>query len=232
MAENELGVEVREGTGKGPARRLRAAGRIPAVCYGRGATSLGISLDPSDLDSLLRASTAGMNTLIALQMEGGGQFHGKPMLVKELQRNPISGRILHADLYAVNLEETIQLSVPIHLEGAAEGVKAGGILDQTLREIELECMPQAIPEEVRLDVSELMIGQSLHVRDVLLPKGVTLLSDLDLAVVSVGTPTVVEEPEAEVAEGELVAEGEAAPEAGDEAAGEDSAESATKKGGE
>ena len=111
MAENELAVEVREGTGKGPARRLRAAGRIPAVCYGRGATSLGISLDPSALNRLLKASTAGMNTLIELQIEGGGEYHGKPMLVKELQRDPVSGRILHADLYAVNLQETIQVSV-------------------------------------------------------------------------------------------------------------------------
>ncbi len=231
MAENELAVEVREGTGKGPARRLRAAGRIPAVCYGRGATSLGISLDPSALNRLLKASTAGMNTLIELQIEGGGKYHGKPMLVKELQRNPVSGRILHADLYAVNLQEAIQVSVPIHLEGTPEGVTAGGILDQTLREIELECMPQAIPEEVRLDVSELMIGQSLHVRDVLVPEGTTLLSDLDLSVVSVALPTVVEEPEPEVAEGELVAEGEAAPEAGEEAEGAASAEPATKEGG-
>lgn len=230
MAENELAVEVREGTGKGPARRLRAAGRIPAVCYGRGATPLGISLDPSALDRLLKTSTAGMNTLIELQIEGGGEYHGKPMLVKELQRNPISGRILHADLYAVNLQEAIQVSVPIHLEGTPEGVKTGGILDQTLREIELECMPQAIPEEVRLDVSELMIGQSLHVRDLLLPEGTTLLSDLDLAVVSVGSPAVAEEPEAEAAEGELVAEGEAAPEAGGEA--DAGAESGTMKGDE
>jgi len=191
---------------------------------------LGISLDPSALDRLLKTSTAGMNTLIELQIEGGGEYHGKPMLVKELQRNPISGRILHADLYAVNLQEAIQVSVPIHLEGTPEGVKTGGILDQTLREIELECMPQAIPEEVRLDVSELMIGQSLHVRDLLLPEGTTLLSDLDLAVVSVGSPAVAEEPEAEAAEGELVAEGEAAPEAGGEAEGD--AESGTMKGDE
>ena len=231
MAENELAVEVREGTGKGPARRLRASGRVPAVCYGRGAKSLGISLDPQALDQLLKGSTAGMNTLIALQVEGGGEYHGKPMLVKELQRNPVSGQILHADLYAVNLQEAIQVSVPIHLEGSPEGVKMGGILDQTLREVELECMPQAIPEELRLDVSELLIGQSLHVRDLSVPEGATLLSDLDLSVVSVATPAVEEEPVVEAVEGEPVAEGEEAPEA-EAAEGEAGADSAKKEGGE
>ena len=231
MAENELAVEVREGTGKGPARRLRASGRVPAVCYGRGAKSLGISLDPLALDQLLKGSTAGMNTLIALQVEGGGEYHGKPMLVKELQRNPVSRQILHADLYAVNLQEAIQVSVPIHLEGSPEGVKMGGILDQTLREVELECMPQAIPEELRLDVSELLIGQSLHVRDLAIPEGATLLSDLDLSVVTVATPAVEEEPVAEAVEGEPVAEGEEAPEA-EAADGEAGADSAKKEGGE
>ncbi len=233
MAENELAVEVREGTGKGPARRLRASGRVPAVCYGRGAKSLGISLDPLALDQLLKGSTAGMNTLIALQVEGGGEYHGKPMLVKELQRNPVSGQILHADLYAVNLQEAIQVSVPIHLEGSPEGVKMGGILDQTLREVDLECMPQAIPEELRLDVSELLVGQSLHVRDLSIPEGATLLSDLDLSVVTVATPAVEEEPVVEEVEGEPLAEGEEAPEA-EAAEGEAGADSAKtkKEGGE
>ncbi len=231
MAENELAVEVREGTGKGPARRLRASGRVPAVCYGRGAKSLGISLDPLALDQLLKGSTAGMNTLIALQVEGGGEYHGKPMLVKELQRNPVSGQILHADLYAVNLQEAIQVSVPIHLEGSPEGVKMGGILDQTLREVELECMPQAIPEELRLDVSELLVGQSLHVRDLSVPEGATLLSDLDLSVVTVATPAVEEEPVAEAVEGEPLAEGEEAPDA-EKAEGEAGADSEKKEGGE
>ncbi|MEE8476573.1 MAG: 50S ribosomal protein L25 [Myxococcota bacterium] len=231
MAENELAVEVREGTGKGPARRLRASGRVPAVCYGRGAKSLGISLDPLALDQLLKGSTAGLNTLIALQVEGGGEYHGKPMLVKELQRDPVSRQILHADLYAVNLQEAIQVSVPIHLEGTPEGVKMGGILDQTLREVELECMPQAIPEELRLDVSELLVGQSLHVRDLSVPEGATLLSDLDLSVVTVATPAVEEEPVAEAVEGEPLAEGEEAPGA-EKAEGEAGADSEKKEGGE
>ncbi len=210
MAENELVVQVREGTGKGVARKLRAAGRIPGVCYGRSTPSIGITLNPTALDGLLAESTAGMNTLIDLRVEGGGDYDGKPMLVKELQRDPVTGRMLHADLYAVDLQQAIQVSVPIHVTGTAEGVKMGGILDQTLRELELECMPEAIPQEIPVDVSSLDIGQSLHVRDLALPEGVTLQSDPDLAVVLVAAPAVEEEAPVEAAEAEAAAAAEAA----------------------
>ena len=213
MAENELVVQVREGTGKGVARKLRAAGRIPGVCYGRSTPSVGIALNPKALDRLLSESTAGMNTLIDLRVEGGGLYDGKPMLVKELQRDPVDGEMLHADLYAVNLQQAIQVSVPIQVNGTAEGVKMGGILDQALREIDLECMPEAIPQEIPVDVSSLDIGQSLHVRDLALPEGVTLLSDPDLAVVLVAAPAAEEEVAAEVEEGvdAPAVEGEAPP---------------------
>jgi large subunit ribosomal protein L25 len=193
VAENELVVQVREGTGKGVARKLRAAGHVPGVCYGRSAPSIGIALDPRALDRLLAESTAGMNTLIGLRVEGGGAYDGKPMLVKELQRDPVTGNMIHVDLYAVDLQQAIQVSVPIHVTGIAEGVKMGGILDQTLRELELECMPEAIPQEIPVDVSALEIGHSLHVRDLALPEGVTLQSDPDLAVVLVAAPAVEEE---------------------------------------
>jgi large subunit ribosomal protein L25 len=224
VADNQLVVQVREGTGKGIARKLRAAGRVPGVCYGRNAPSVGIALNPTALERLLRSSTAGMNTLIDLRVEGGGDYDGKPVLVKELQRDPVTGRVLHADLYAVDLQQTIQVSVPVHVTGSAEGVKMGGILDQTLREIELECMPQAIPQEIPVDVTPLGIGQSFHVRDLVLPEGVTLLSDPELAVVLVAAPTVEEVP----AEAE-VAEEAAAPAAEAEAPSE---ESAAKEGGD
>jgi large subunit ribosomal protein L25 len=214
VAENELVVQVREGTGKGVARKLRAAGHIPGVCYGRSSPSIGIAVNPKALDRLLAESTAGMNTLIDLRVEGSGAYDGKSMLVKELQRDPVTGSMLHVDLYAVDLQQTIQVSVPIHVTGTAEGVKMGGILDQTLREIELECMPEAIPQEIPVDVSALDIGQSLHVRDLALPEGVTLQSDPDLAVVLVAAPAAEEEVAAEVEAGAEApaVEGEAPPE--------------------
>jgi large subunit ribosomal protein L25 len=220
VAENELVVEVREGAGKGAARKLRATGRIPGVCYGRTLPSVGISLDPRVLEHLLAASTAGMNTLFQLRIAGVGDLDGKPVLVRELQRNPVNGWLLHADLYAVDLEQSIHVSVPLHITGSAAGVKMGGILDQALRTLDLECMPQAIPREISVEVSALEIGQTLHVRDIALPGGISLLSDPDLAVVSIVAPVVEEVaapaeeeevPEAEAAAAEAEA-GEAAPE--------------------
>jgi large subunit ribosomal protein L25 len=232
VAENELVVEVREATGKGAARRLRQAGRIPGVCYGRNATPVSVSLDPKGLEHVLATSSSGLNTLF--ELKGGGDFDGKPVLVRELQRNPVNGHLVHADLYMVDLQQKVHVSVPVHLEGSPEGVKMGGILDHTLREIEFECLPQSIPEEVRVDVSALEIGDSLHVSDLTLPEGATLLSDPELAVVLVATPAVEEEPtpaEGEVPEGEEAAaaegEGAEAPSEGAEEGGEEKKEGGT-----
>ena len=122
MGEFALGVELREEHGKGVARKLRAAGRIPAVCYRRNAEPVPVSLDPKELDRLLRNASSGINTLIDLKVTGGGDFDGRQVLVKELQRDPISGAYLHADLYAVDLQQKIHVSVPINLEGTPIGV--------------------------------------------------------------------------------------------------------------
>jgi large subunit ribosomal protein L25 len=216
LGEFALDAEPRKGTGKGVARKLRAAGRIPAVCYRRNTPAEPISVDPQILERLLRASSAGLNTLIDLRVTGGGAFDGRQVLVKELQRDPVSGDFLHVDLFAVDLDTLIQVSVPLRLEGTAEGVTMGGIVDHALRELELECLPDAIPEEILVDVSALDIGQSIHVRELALPEGVTLISDSDLSVVSVVAPAAVEEEapeeeegvEGEEAEGEEAAAGE------------------------
>jgi large subunit ribosomal protein L25 len=223
VEENALSVQLRSDAGKGAARKLRRAGRIPAVCYGARLEAVSISLDPRALSRLLSKGHAGMNTLIDLRVEGGGGvIDGKVVLLKELQRDPVSGSYLHADLYAVELDKAVQVSVRIHLTGSPEGVRLdGGILDQNLREVELECLPRAIPDELVLDVTALRLNQSVHVRDLPLPEGVTLLSDPGLAVASVIIPKVVEEAvpaEAAPVEGaEPVAEGAAPAEAAPEA---------------
>jgi len=206
VAENVLKIEIREDNGKGVARKLRAAGRIPGICYARGEASQAITLDPIALERLIAKSAAGMNTLFDL--EGGGALSGKRVLVKELQRDPASGKTLHADLFAVDRTQKIHVSVPIHLTGSAVGVKMGGIVDHALRELELSCLPDSIPEEIPVDVTSLEIGDSLHVRDIVLPEGVTLLSDDDLSVVSLVAPAS-EEVAAE-AEDEVAVEGAAA----------------------
>jgi len=214
VADVALDVEIRSNAGKGAARKLRQAGRIPAVCYGRGRAPQSVSLDPRSLEKLLAASATGINTLIDLRVTGGGDYDGRVVLVKHLQRDPVSARALHADFYAVDLEQTIEVSVPIHVTGSAPGVMLGGILDHALRELEIACLPRAIPEQILVDVSSLEIGMSLHVRDLVLPEGVKLVSSPDLSVISVVTPAALEEetPAAAPAEGEAAAaEGAAAP---------------------
>ncbi len=223
MGEFALGVELREGKGKGVARKLRATGRIPGICYRRNAEPLSVSLDPSELDRLLRKASSGINTLIDLKVAGGGDFDGRQVLIKELQRDAISGAYLHADLYAVDLKQTIHVSVPILIKGSAIGVTlGGGILDHATRELDVECLPDAIPEEFVVDVSEVEVGQSIHVRDIEVLEGVQILNDPDVSIVSVVAPAVVEEEAP--AEEEAAVEGEAAPEGEAEAASEESAE--------
>ena len=205
MSENVLAVELRDGTGKGVTRKIRRAGRVPAVIYGHGKATLSLSLDPKSLESILKASDAGVNTLIGL--EGDSAISGKTVLVKELQRDPIDGFLMHADLFEVDPEEKIAISVPVHVVGIAEGITMGGILDHALREVELECLPSAIPDAIELDVTALSLGDSIHVRDLVVGEGISVRTHEELPVVSVILPTVVEE-EPEVSDEEL--EGEAA----------------------
>jgi large subunit ribosomal protein L25 len=222
-----LEVELREGVGKGVARKLRAAGRIPGVLYGRGKAPQSVALDPRALERVLEASEAGLNTLIDLRIAGSRDRAERVVLVKELQRDPVRGAPLHVDLYQVDLTATIEVKVPIVLRGRPRGVElSGGILDQALRELDVACLPRAIPESISVDVSELEIGGSVHVRDLVLPEGVALRSDPDLSVASVIVPKVEEEaaPAAAPAEGEAAA---AAPAEG--AAAEGAAEKATEE---
>ena len=224
MGEFALGVELREGRGKGVARKLRAAGRIPGICYRRNSESVAVSLDPNELDRLIRKASSGINTLIDLKVAGGGDFDGRQVLIKELQRDPISGAYLHADLYAVDLKQTDpHLDSRPNQRARPIGVTlGGGILDHATRELDVECLPDAIPEEFAVDVSELEVGQSIHVRDIEVLEGVEILNDPDVSIVSVVAPAVVEEEAP--AEEEVEGEGEAVPEGEAEAASEESAE--------
>ena len=226
MSETALVVEVREQSGKGAARKLRAAGRVPAILYGQGKASVPLSIDPRALDKVLK--TGGANALFDLTVQGRSDLGTPVALVKELQRDPIRGAILHADFYQVDLTKTVEVDVPIHLLGKPKGIDFGGLLEHTLREVRIECLPRAIPERIDLDVSALEIGDVLHVRDLPLPTGVTLVSDPDLGVAHVAVPQAEEAP-AEVAaaatEGAPV-EGAAAPA---EAAAPEKAEKPGKK---
>lgn len=222
MADPTLAVELRSDTGKGFARRLRTQGRVPAVVYGHNRASISLTLEASELENLLKSSHAGLNTLIDLQ--GASEVKGKIVLVKELQRHPVAGTLVHADFFEIDRSEKIHVSVPIHLTGSAVGVSLGGILEHSMREIDLACLPTAIPDSIDIDVSALEVGDTLHVSDLTLPDDVETSADPGLAVAHVAVPKVEEVPEV-VAEGEAVegevAEGEAAKD--DEAADDDKA---------
>lgn len=213
MGDQSLAVELRENTGKGVARRLRQEGRIPAVLYGHGQASVSLTVHAKALDRLLKTSHAGLNTLIDL--EGASDVAGKVVLVKELQRHPVAGTLSHADFFEIDQSAKLHVSVPIRLTGSAEGVKVGGILEHLMREIDLQCLPTAIPDSIDLDVTDLQLGASLHVSDLALPEGVEMDVDLALPVVHVAIPKVEEEPvveEGEAAEGaEGAADGDDAP---------------------
>jgi len=175
---------------------------MPAVVYGKGEPPCPVSLDPADLERLLHRGGAGMNTLIGLQVQGGAQ---ETVLLKALDRDPVAGTYLHADFYRVDLERRVEVSVPVHLVGKARGVELGGIVDHPLHELEIECLPGSIPDAIEVDISELDVGESLHVRDLVLPEGVTTRTDGSLAVASVVAPAA-EEVAAELPEAEAVGE--------------------------
>src|SRR6476646_6480477 len=161
--EATLHVEKRDSRGKNEARRLRAAGRIPAVVYGteKGKASA-IAVDPKMLLRILH-SESGVNTLIGLE---GLDIAGGKVLVKEYQLDPIDHRLLHADFYKIAMDKLLTVTVPIVLKGEARGVKQqGGIVDFVNREIEIECLPGDIPENITVDVSELLLNQGFRVRD-------------------------------------------------------------------
>ena len=208
MGESSIAVEVRDeqARGKGVARKLRAAGRIPGIVYGPGRDSVSISIDPTSLEQLIETSHAGVNTLIDLS--GASEVSGWTVLVKELQREPVHGGLLHVDFYEVDLSSRIRVSVPIHLTGTAVGVTMGGLIDHALRALELDCLPDAIPDEILVDVAHLEQGHSIHVADLELPEDVELYSQRDLPVVSVVAPKAEEEP---VEVEEVVVEGEEPP---------------------
>jgi large subunit ribosomal protein L25 len=217
----ELEVSTRDATGKGPMRRLRAEGGVPAVVYGSGSEQLNLKVDAFSLGRVVRHGT---NQLIDLKGLGKGRL----VLLKELQRDPVSQSLIHADFFEVDTKKKIHVAVPLHYEGRSHGVEMGGVQEVLVREVEVECLPLEIPDSFTLDVSALDIGDSLHISDLSLPDTVSLLVADDVTVVHVVAPRVVEEEEE--AEGEVgeVAEGAEAAESGADAGASESAEKATE----
>src|SRR6476469_4298630 len=207
MATVSLSANSREGKGKGAARTLRSQGQVPAVIYGHGRDPQPLALNARDLDKLLSHIQA-ESTVIEVTVGG----HTAKTLIREIQRHPIKRQILHVDFQALVAGEKVTVSIPIVLQGIPEGVRLeGGVLDQTLREIEIEVDPSNIPDHVEYDVTNMVIGDSVHISDLKVPEGVEVMDDPDTSVAVLAAPrAVIDEtaPAAEAAEGEGAAAAE------------------------
>jgi large subunit ribosomal protein L25 len=175
-------AEKRENSGKGFARRLRAAGKVPVTVYGGGGEAVSVAAELSDLAAILRSET-GHNTVFSLDVAGVG---ANDVIFQDRQIDPIKGRLMHADLRRLAKGEKIEVTVPVHLIGEPTGVKNdGGVLEQQMREIKVLCEPSAIPESIDADVSGLGVNESLHVSDLKVGKGIEVHEDAEAVVASV-----------------------------------------------
>lgn len=177
MKRFDLAVSGREDTGKGPNRRLRVAGRIPAVLYGTGSEAEKVSLDYREFDRLIRLQGAakGLFNLGGDLAKGGESV----AVIREIQRDPVTRRFLHVDLYKIRMDQENDFEVAVQGTGVPAGVREGGILETHLRSVTVRCLPAKLPSSIAVDLLPLRVNQSLHVRDLTLPDGVTLVTDGD-----------------------------------------------------
>lgn len=238
MKKIELEAGSRDKSGKGIARSLRREGKIPAVVYSDGKSTL-ITLNPADLKKILKSGSE--NALMNLKIKGS---KGTPItILRDYQLDPITGDILHADLFEISMDETLR--VKVHIKVSTEtplAVKEGGVLQYNLREIEIECLPTHIPDHIMVDTSTLKIGESIHVRDLKIEEGNKIIGDKDLVVLSIAAPITEAKLEeilagapaaVEVAEPEIVGKKEKAEEpAGEEKGKAKKEEKETPKGEE
>lgn len=212
MEKIELQATVRKSVGNGPARVLRRAGQIPAVLYGRKIEPVLLSVNTKDLEQILKKGSFGQ-FILNLVIQNGKKVT-KPAIIKELQTHPVSGNLIHIDFYEVDMKRQIKVMVPVVTTGKSVGIEEGGLLNIVRRELEVFCLPGDIPEAIEIDISELGIGDSIHLEDVPLGENVEVATDVNYTVVTVLSPKVeeevVEEEEEELEGEEEGAEGEAA----------------------
>ena len=213
----KLKAEQRTAVGRSAARKLKARGVIPAVVYGGKEKPQPLQVSARDISGMLNQAS-GENILVELEI--AGEPSNRMALIQEIQHSPVGGDILHVDFHAISMDEKIQAEVPLEPIGVANGVKNfGGLLEQSLRSLPIECLPADLPDRITVDVSNLNVGDSIHVRDIQLPAGITAKVQADLTAFSVLAPVVEEEPvpiaaEAAAAGPEVITEKKAEGEAG------------------
>ena len=201
----KLAAQSRTATGSAAARRMRAEGHIPGVVYGLGMDPISVSVERRDL-RLALSGAAGVNTVLSLEVEGKTY----PAVVKELQRHPIKRTVSHIDFLTVNMNEELQVHVPLRLEGEAKAVAAeGGLVDPAVDSIEVSCTPGNIPDEFVIDITDMQPHDIIRLADVPMPKGVTATGDPDMPVVTIlitAAATAASDGEGEAAEGDAAAD--------------------------
>ncbi len=197
-------ADKRPEIGKGSARTLRRAGMLPAVFYS-GGNSTPIKVPGKQMTGLIYSGEGGQHSLITIELsEDGTKTSEHPVLIKDYQRDPVSEEILHVDFMEVSLKELVTVTVLIDVIKKPAGVKMGGILQNRLREIEVECLPMQIPDKIEVDAESIEIGQSLHVSDLTVPDGVKIVTDPSEVILLVSAPVVEEEAPVEGVEEEAV----------------------------
>lgn len=183
----DLAAAVREESGKGAARSMRRAGKIPAVLYGQGECLL-LTVNPEELVKILK-SHAGTTALISLTVNGAQSKQNRTALLRDYQIDPVTGAVLHADLFEISMSKPIRVKVPIKvIGGIPAGVKEGGVLHHNMRDVHVECLPAVLPDHIEIDASALTIGSGIHVKEIGAREGVRFLDDADQMVVSVAAP--------------------------------------------
>ena len=202
MEQLELNASVRKQTGDGPARTLRRSGQVPAVVYGPNTEPILLSIDKSEFEQVVKKRN--VNQILFNLLLDSGKQKKKSVMVKELQTDPVSRNFLHIDFYEIDMKRKIRVNVPVVTKGKSQGVELGGVLQVIRRELEVLCLPGKIPESIEVDITELNIGDSLHVKEIPLEGDIEIPTDVNFTVVTLLSPRVeveaVEEEEAEVLE--------------------------------
>ena len=201
MAEVQLRVEKRDGTGKGAARRARAEGRVPAVGYGRGMEPVTVSVDRREFLTALNTE-AGLNVLLDLQLDGDTVL----TLARELQRDPVRGTVLHADFVKIDRSVAVEVEVPVNVVGEAPGVKEGGVLETQTTLLQVRCLPTDVPESIDVNISALAIGDSAYVSDIPPADKFEIITDPETVIVHIAAPVSEAELEAMEAAAGVVTE--------------------------
>jgi large subunit ribosomal protein L25 len=200
----QLNARIRTVTGKGPARRLRGVGRLPAIFYGPGINPIMLSMDYISLRRIIEGGSA-ENIIFDLMIDSDEESQSKKVMIKEIQRDPVTRDYLHIDLYEIAMGKELEVDIPVHLINTPIGVSEGGILEHIRRRLRVLCMPEDMVDKIDVDVSGLDIGQSLQIKDVSFPAGLRSTEDESLPVAMVVAPAITAEEE-EVVEKEEVEE--------------------------